>query len=161
MILRRDPVIKIGYDDAGWVSNRGILSHPLRQLTAVDRRADRSANQVVIEWRLSQVQVEHDGVTGSKPRVIVLWILRAKHGIAVGTPTDTRPVKLAFDHIGNAGGVVFDRGNLDRLDLWLCAPVTRVHRIGNQIGTPTLEDIGTGANRIVIIGELRRVPADF
>ena len=72
LILRRDPAIKIGYDDAGWVSNRGILSHPLRQLTAVDRRADRSANQEVIEWRLSQVQVEHDGVTGGKPSVIVL-----------------------------------------------------------------------------------------
>ncbi len=87
--LRRDPAVIGGYDDTGWIGNLGILSHTLWQLATVNGRADRFTNQEVTERGLLQVQVEHDGVARSKPRVIVRWILRAKHRIAVGAPTDT------------------------------------------------------------------------
>ena len=128
MILRRDPAIKVGYDDAGWIGGPRILSHTLWQLTAVNRRADRFTHQEVIEWGLVQVQVEHDGVACRKPRLIVLWILPGKRGIVVRVPTDTDPVELAIDHIRNGSRVVFDRGDLDRLNLRLRAPVIGIYR---------------------------------
>src|SRR5258708_35143680 len=79
----------------------------------------------------------------------------------VGIPTGTHPVELALDHISDGCDVVFERGGLDRWNLWLCVAVIRVTLVGNQVGTVMAEQIGTGDNRIVVIGELDRVTADI
>src|SRR6185437_10208663 len=43
----------------------------------------------------------------------------------------------------------------------LCAPVTGIYIVGNQIGREFGQLIGSGPNRIIVIGKLSRVTADI
>src|SRR5947209_8921542 len=75
-------------------------------------------------------------------------------------PTGAHPLELALVHVGNSRRVVLVRGDLDRLYRRLCAPVIGINLVGDQVLIEMAEHIGSGAYRVLVIGELRWITAD-